>query len=141
VEGAKVRALLLSDHGLDLYSNGIGATEAFLKDNPDTVKKFVRATLRGYQYAFKHPAEAAALQRKTAKALQENITIEELKIVEDLTVTADVRQNGLGWFSPEKMRSSTEWMVENGGFPKENAPKPEEVYATGFLPEKPIMPQ
>jgi NitT/TauT family transport system substrate-binding protein len=141
VEGAKVRALLLSDFGLDLYSNGIGATEEFLKENPDTVKKFVRATLRGYQYSFKHPAEAATLQRKTAKALQEDITVEELKIVEELTVTPDVKQNGLGWFSPERMKSSTDWMVENGGFPKEKAPKPEEVYATGFLPEKPIMAQ
>jgi hypothetical protein len=31
-------------------------------------------------------------------------------------------------------------MVENGGFPPEKAPKVEEVYATGFLPAKPIMP-
>jgi NitT/TauT family transport system substrate-binding protein len=140
-EGAKVRTLLLSDFGLDLYSNGIGATEAFLKENPDAVKKFVRATLRGYQHAFKHPAEAAALQRRTAKALQDDITVEELKIVEDLTVTPDVRKNGLGWFSPDKMKSSVEWVVENGGFPKENAPKLEDVYATGFLPERPIMPE
>jgi NitT/TauT family transport system substrate-binding protein len=141
VEGAKVRALLLSDFGLDLYSNGIGATEAFLKENPDTVKKFVRASLRGYQYAFKHPAEAAALQRKTVRALQEDITVEELKIVEDLTVTPDVQKNGLGWFSPEKMKSSVDWVVENGGFPKEQAPKVEDVYATGFLPDKPVMAQ
>jgi NitT/TauT family transport system substrate-binding protein len=141
VEGAKVRALLLSDWGLDLYSNGLGATEAFLKENPESVKKFVRATLRGYQYSFKHPAEAAALQRKSAKALQEDITVEELKIVEDLSVTPDVKKNGLGWFSAEKMKSATEYMIENGGFPKEKAPKPEEVYATGFLPEKPILPQ
>jgi NitT/TauT family transport system substrate-binding protein len=141
VEGAKVRALLLSDWGLDLYSNGLGATEAFLKENPEAVKKFVRATLRGYQYAFKHPAEAAALQRKSAKALLEDITIEELKVVEDLSVTPDVKKNGLGWFSTEKMKSATEYMIENGGFPKEKGPKPQEVYATGFLPEKPILPQ
>ena len=71
--------------------------------------------------------------------MQDGITVEELKIVEDLTVTPDVQKNGLGWFSPEKMKSSVDWVVENGGFPKEQAPKVEDVYATGFLPDKPVM--
>ncbi len=140
VKDAKVSALLLADLGLDLYSNGIGAKESYLKEHPDIVKKFVRATLRGYQFAFKNPKEAAVLERNTAKALNDDITVEELKIVEDLTVTPDVKKNGIGSFTPEKMKSSVQWMTENGGFPKEKAPKPEDVYATGFLPDKPIMP-
>jgi NitT/TauT family transport system substrate-binding protein len=140
VTNAKVRALLLADFGLDLYSNGIGAKESYLKENPEIVKKFVRATLRGYQFAFKNVKEAAALQRNTAKALNDEITIEELKIVEDLTVTPEVKKNGLGSFTAAKMKSSVDWMAENGGFPKEKAPKPEDVYANGFMPEKPILP-
>ena len=58
---AKVTTFLFADHGLDLYSNGIGATETYLKENPEVVKAFVRATLRGYQYTFKHPDEAAEI--------------------------------------------------------------------------------
>jgi NitT/TauT family transport system substrate-binding protein len=140
VKDGKVRSLLLADFGLDLYSNGIGAKESYLKENPEIVKKFVRATLRGYQYAFKHKKEAAALARKTAKALNDDITVDELVIVEDLTVTPDVKKNGIGSFTAEKMKTSVEWMVENGGFPKEKAPKVEDIYATGFMPEKPVMP-
>lgn len=140
VKNAKVSTLLLADFGLDLYSNGIGAKESYLKEHPEIVKKFVKATLRGYQFAFKNPREAAELQRKTAKALNDDITVEELKIVEDLTVTPEVKKNGIGSFTAEKMKSSVQWMAENGGFPKEKAPKPEDVYATGFLPEKPILP-
>ncbi len=140
VKDAKVRTLLLADFGLDLYSNGIGAKESYLKENPEIVKKFVRATLRGYQFAFKNPKETAELARITAKALNDDITIEELKIVEDLTITPDVKKNGIGSFTAEKMKSSVEWMVENGGFPKEKAPKPQDVYAIGFMPAKPILP-
>ena len=55
----------------------------YLKENPEAVKAFVRATLRGYQYAFQHPAEAAELIQKHAKALNAAITVEELKIVEE----------------------------------------------------------
>ena len=140
VKDAKVRALLLADFGLDMYSNGIGATDAYIKANPDIVKKFVKATLRGYQYAFKNPAEAAVLQKKSVKALDEKITVEELKIVEDLTVTPEVKKNGIGSFSPEKMKTSVQWIAENGGFPKEKAPKPEDIYVTGFLPAQPVLP-
>ena len=84
VNDAKVVTFLFADHGLDLYSNGIGAKESFLKENPEVMKAFVRAALRGYQYAFKNPAEAAEMIQKHAKALNNQITVEELKILEDL---------------------------------------------------------
>lgn len=140
VKDAKVVTFLFADHGLDLYSNGIGAKESFLKEKPEVMKAFVRAALRGYQYAFKHPAEAAELIQKHAKALNNEITVDELKIVEELTVTPEVKQSGIGSFTTARMQSSVAWMVENGGFPKEKAPKVEDVYATGFLPAKPVMP-
>jgi NitT/TauT family transport system substrate-binding protein len=140
VKDAKVVTFLFADHGLDLYSNGIGATEKFIKENPEVVKGFVRATLRGYQYSFQHKQEAAEIIQKHAKALKNDITVDELKIVEDLTVTPDVRKNGLGTFTAARMKTSVDWMAENGGFPKEKAPKPQDVYQTGFLPAKPIMP-
>jgi NitT/TauT family transport system substrate-binding protein len=140
VKDKKVVTFLFADHGLDLYSNGIGAKESYLKEHPDIVKGFVRATLRGYQYAFQHKEEAAEIIQKYAKALKNDITVEELKIVEDLTVTPDVKKNGIGSFTTARMKTSVDWMAENGGFAREKAPKPQDVYATGFLPAKPILP-
>ena len=92
VKDKKVVTFLFADHGLDLYSNGIGAKESHLKEHPDVVKGFVKATLRGYQYAFQHKEEAAQIIQKYAKALNNDITVEELKIVEDLTVTPDAKK-------------------------------------------------
>lgn len=140
VKNAKVVTFLFADHGLALYSNGIGATEAYLKEHPDVVKGFVRATLRGYEYTFAHPEEAAEIIKKHYPALDNNITVEELSIVRNLAVTPDVEKNGLGTFNTTEMKSSVEWMDENGGFPKDKAPKPEDIYVTGFLPKSPIMP-
>ncbi len=140
VKDAKVVTFLFADHGLDLYSNGIGAKESYLKERPDIVKGFVRATLKGYQYAFKHPEEAADIIQKYAKALNKDITLKELQIVKDLVVTPDTEKNGLGSFTLARMKSSVDWMAENGGFAKEKAPKVEDVYATGFLPKNPILP-
>ena len=140
VKDKKVVTFLFADHGLDLYSNGIGAKESYLKEHPDVVKGFVKATLRGYQYAFQHKEEAAEIIQKYAKALNNDITVEELKIVEDLTVTPDAKKSGIGSFTAARMKTSVDWMAENGGFAKEKAPKPQDVYATGFLPAKPILP-
>jgi NitT/TauT family transport system substrate-binding protein len=140
VKDAKVVTFLFADHGLDLYSNGIGAKESYLKENPEVVKAFVRATLKGYQYAFKNPKEAAELIQKHAKALNNQITVDELKIVEELTVTPEVMKNGIGSFTPARMASSVAWMVENGGFPPAKAPKAQDVYATGFMPATPVLP-
>lgn len=140
VKGAKVVTFLFADHGLQLYSNGIGATEAYLKEHPDVVKGFVRATLRGYQETFAHPQEAAQIVKKYSPALDNGITVEELGIARNLTVTPEVEKDGLGTFNAAEMKSSVEWMDENGGFPKDKAPKPEDIYANGFLPTPPIMP-
>ncbi len=140
VNDAKVVTFLFADHGLDLYSNGIGAKESYLKENPEVMKAFIRASLKGYQYAFKNPGEAAEIIQKHAKALNNQITVEELKIVQELSVTPEVMKNGIGSFTAERMATSVRWMTENGGFPQEKAPRPEDVYVTGFLPEKPVLP-
>jgi NitT/TauT family transport system substrate-binding protein len=126
-KNAQVRTFLFADHGLDLYSNGIGATETYLKENPEVVKAFVRATLRGYQYTFKHFEESAEIIQKYSKALKNDITVEELKIVEGLTVTPEVKVSGIGSFTPARMKSSVEWMAENGGFTPVKKPNPELV--------------
>jgi NitT/TauT family transport system substrate-binding protein len=49
VEGAEVKHMLLADHGLDIYAIGIGVREDYLDANPDVVRGFVRASLRGWR--------------------------------------------------------------------------------------------
>src|SRR5437868_1088087 len=51
VTNAKPVCLFAGDYGLDIYANSIGVTDEFLTKNPDVVKKFVRASLRGWKDA------------------------------------------------------------------------------------------
>ena len=48
--------------------------------------------------------EAAELIQKHAKALNNEITVDELKIVEDLAVTPEVKKNGIGSFTAARMK-------------------------------------
>jgi NitT/TauT family transport system substrate-binding protein len=137
---AKVRAFLLADHGLELYSNGIGAKQDYIKKNPDIIRRFVRASLKGWKYAMDNPAEAADLQRKHKKALKKGVIIKELAIVKRLSAVPDTKKHGYGWFSPAKMKAAVDLMVTNAKIDKAKAPKATDMYVSGFLPKKPFMP-
>ena len=43
--------------GIDFYGDNLFTSESFLKEHPDQVKAFREASLRGWNYAMKHPDE------------------------------------------------------------------------------------
>ena len=53
-----ISLILMRDYGLDLYGNVLIVNPDFAKSNPDAVKAFVKATIRGYQETAKNPAAA-----------------------------------------------------------------------------------
>ena len=48
-----ISPILMRDYGLDLYGNVLIGPD-FAKSNPDAVKAFVKATIRGYQETAKN---------------------------------------------------------------------------------------
>ena len=49
--GVNVGWIEYSDYGLDAYGSGLATTEDMIQKRPDVVKRFLKATYRGYQYA------------------------------------------------------------------------------------------
>lgn len=80
LNGDKVNLIYYKDYGVDVYANALFTTDEFAKNNPDLTARFIRATMKGYQYAIEHPEEVAsfalkydptldlALQQETMKA-------------------------------------------------------------------------
>ena len=54
------------DERLDYYTPLIISNENFIKENPELVKKFLKATTKGYEYAIENPTEAAKILVKHA---------------------------------------------------------------------------
>jgi NitT/TauT family transport system substrate-binding protein len=136
---AELRTLLLADHGLELYSNGIAATEDYIAKNPDVLKRFVRASLKGWKFMIANPEKAAADQIKYIPTLKPEGIVAEIKVVTELAVTAETKKNGLGWFDPAKMKANLDFVVKYIGV-SGTPPVATDLYATGFLPTPPIMP-
>jgi len=139
VKDAEPKCMLLGDHGLDIYSNSIGVREDFLKQNPEMVRGFVRAALRGWKDALANPEEAAKIQVQTLKALDPQIVVEEVKIVRRLAVVPDTEKNGLGAMNRDKMKRTVDFInanVEVQGTKR----TVDDIMVEGFLPKDPIRP-
>jgi NitT/TauT family transport system substrate-binding protein len=139
VPDAKPVCLFAGDYGLEIYANSIGVPEAFLKQNPDVVKKFVRAALRGWKDALANPEEAARIQLQYVKALDPQIVVEEVNILKRIAISADVEKHGFGYISKERMKNTVDFINNNIEVPGEKLTA-EAIFAPGYLPEKPILP-
>ena len=139
VPDAKPVCLFAGDLGLEIYANSVGVHEDYLKKNPEIVKKFVRAALRGWKDTFDNPQEAAKIQLQYVKALDPQIVVEEIEILRRVAITPEVEKNGLGSMTLERMKNTVDFINKNIDVPGEKL-SAEQIYAPGYLPEKPIVP-
>lgn len=63
-QGHPVRYIWPKKYGLSLYADTLFTTERLIHDDPDFVRRFVRATLRGWNDAVQHPGDAVAATLK-----------------------------------------------------------------------------
>jgi len=61
--GLEVNVIEVSDY-IDMVSNGIVTNETTIRENPDLVRRLVRASLNGLEYALDHPDETFAIARQ-----------------------------------------------------------------------------
>jgi NitT/TauT family transport system substrate-binding protein len=121
-----------SDH-LNMYGNGILVAEDFLARNPDAVKRFVKASIKGFLYAFDHPDEAAGYVLKQQPLLDKDVTKAEGLIVRDIAWTPEARQHGLGFMEEAKMRITRDLMFQLNDLKTPVAL--EDLYTNKFLME------
>ncbi len=55
------RLILPRSYGIDFYGDTIFSSDAMVENHPETTKAFMRATLRGWKYAFDRPDEIIEL--------------------------------------------------------------------------------
>ena len=124
----KLARLAYKDAGLDYYGNGIIATEETIETNPEMVKAFVRATIKGMEDAFADPEEAAEILAKYQKQIAPEVGKGETEAVAEL---AQVPGQKLGEIDPARVASTVEVISEN--FQLNNPVDPKDVYAPGFV--------
>lgn len=97
------RLTTIGDLGKALFS-GLGASDKFLAENPEAVKKFLRATLKGILLIRDQPEEAARIAQKVI-GLDAKIGLPAVRNMKDAISSSDP-----GGFPEAVMR---EWILEN----------------------------
>jgi NitT/TauT family transport system substrate-binding protein len=133
VPASEVRYFMYKDHGLELYSNSIAASRRFLKEHPDAVRGFVRATLRGLKEMVRDPELAVAAAVAYEPLLDPDIERERLRVaMECCIVTEAVRRGGFGDIDRTRLGRMIDEVAEAYQLPRR--PAVDEVFDSSYLP-------
>jgi ABC-type nitrate/sulfonate/bicarbonate transport system substrate-binding protein len=118
------------DSRLDFYTPVIIASEDTISRKPGLVKRFLRATQKGYDYAIKNPAEAAEILVKEVPGLDSSLIIASQEYLSSQYL-ADSAQ--WGHMKPEIWDTFSGWMFENNLITKKL--DVQKAFTNEFLPE------
>src|SRR5262249_1036809 len=133
VKEEDVRAFLYRDHGLDIYGNGLAASRAFLKSNPEAVRGFIRATLKGVRDMVRDPEEAVLMTTQFEPLSNADTEWDRLRLAMSCClITPNVLKKGFGAVDQEGLKRSIALITQGYQLPRE--PHPEEVFDASYLP-------
>ncbi|MFT4143889.1 MAG: ABC transporter substrate-binding protein [Mobilitalea sp.] len=96
--GEAVKYIDMNDEGVAMLEDNIFTTKAFAEANPETVKAFIYASMKGWEYACANPEEAAEIVYKYGSSVsaehQAYMADEVKKLVETDTTGAAVTSYG-----------------------------------------------
>lgn len=91
--------MLFEDYGVHVYSSSLITNEKLLEENPDLVKRFTRATVKGWKYATEHPEEAMEIFVKHHPELNYENELQTLKGMIPLMESESTKEHGMGYQS------------------------------------------
>jgi putative hydroxymethylpyrimidine transport system substrate-binding protein len=128
-EGFEINVIRLPEVGVPNYNELVVATnDAYARENPETIRRFVEALIRSHEYALENP-EAA---RDALLAGNEQLDPEVVDQTLELTVPIFEAER-VGYQDPEEWQLYVDWAVENGVLPE--PVEVDEVMTNEYLPE------
>jgi NitT/TauT family transport system substrate-binding protein len=129
-QGAQLDVWRFADYGVPAVSTSIFASNDYLKSNPDVVKKFVAASLKGWSFAIGHPEQAIKDLKKTFPEMNAKLATAELAAIKPLFCSGGAKFLGKG--EDALWAKSQELLAEVKLLPTGQDPK--SYYTHDFLP-------
>jgi ABC-type nitrate/sulfonate/bicarbonate transport system substrate-binding protein len=115
---------------LDYYTPVLIANEDTLNNNPQLVKKFLKATAQGYQDSIEKPEEAAGILLKYAPEIDKELAVASQKYLASQYIADAPRW---GEMKRERWENYARWMFDNKLIDKKLDAK--EAYTNDYLPQ------
>lgn len=131
----EIVTIMMGENGLDLYGNVVMVNPDFAAENPDAVKGFLKALIKGYQDTVADPEASVDYVLKRNGVLDRDVEIDRINLaISDSIKTPAVMENGFGGVDMAKLAQSMEFLKLSMGVV--NAPAPEAVFDASYLPPK-----
>jgi len=131
--GKELGVFKFGDYGLDLYANGLIVHDDLIREKPDVVARFVRATYEGIHWSLKNPEKAFEMyMQRNADQAKDKAWGEWLTGIEMFGDVAKKAQTPLqlAWMNPDKVKKTVDVI---GELYKLEAPvKPTDLYTNRF---------
>ena len=108
LEGDLVTQIYYNDYGVFVYPNLIFTNAYLTRSQPELVNRFIRATVKGYQYALEHPREAAEFCVDTDNTLD---LAQQAAIMQRQMPLINTGYSVIGWMDEEVWRTTQEILL------------------------------
>ena len=92
-----------ADHGFDMYSMSIIASEKTMKERPKVLRAFLEASYMGWRDVMDDPKSALEIFKKRVPEIDLAIIEPNMKMGLELMKTERYANNGIGWMEEKKM--------------------------------------
>jgi NitT/TauT family transport system substrate-binding protein len=120
-----------ADHGLDMYSMSIIASEKTMKERGPVLKAFLEASYLGWRDVMSDPKSALEIFKKRVPEIDLAIIEPNMMMGLELMKTDRYAKNGIGWMEEKKMCGSVDLVNTYMGVPTKVECKA--VYTNEFL--------
>jgi NitT/TauT family transport system substrate-binding protein len=129
-----IALILMAENGLDLYGNVVMVNTQFAEENPEAVKGFLKALVKGFLDTIEDPAASVPYVLKRNGVLDEATETDRIEMaVAGSIATPAVKENGFGGIDMEKLAQSMEYLKTSMGV-SDTPPAPERVFDPSYLP-------
>ena len=130
MQGAQVDSFPFADHGVPTVATSIFASNDFIKQNPEVVKKFIAASLKGWSFALDQPAKSIEHVKALFPDVNVKLATAELAAITPLFCSGGAKFIGKAepahWERTQKLLSEVK-LLPDGQDPKN-------YYTNEFLP-------
>jgi NitT/TauT family transport system substrate-binding protein len=134
-QGAQLDVYRFADHGVPTVSTSIFASNDYLKNNPDVVRKFVAASLKGWSFALDNPDKAVKDIKVVFPEVNEKLATAELAAIKSLFCSGGAKY--VGKAEDALWAKSQELLAEVKLLPAGQDPK--SYYTNDYLPPASAM--
>ncbi len=113
LKGMPLNFIRLTDYSdaLDFYSPVLIAAEDMIKNDPDTVSRFIKATARGYEDCMREPQETGRILLDSVPELNRELVMNsQAYLAKEYRADAPV----WGWMSEQRWKNYADWMFAQG---------------------------